>query len=74
MIFNKRAVGRLISRSATELTIELNERATPATVENLLRAITFGATRGSVGERTVLFTLTDREGLSVESEVLVSVR
>lgn len=57
-----------------ELVITFNTNATPAVVQQLVRAITFNTAGGSAGVRKVVFTVSDGDGgLSAEASKSVNV-
>jgi len=60
--------------SSTNLLINFNSNATVSIVQTLIRSITFGTVTGSsAGTRTIVYTLTDGDGGSVERTKLVNV-
>jgi hypothetical protein len=69
-------VGRLVSNGfgTNELVVALHTSASKAVVQQLVRAITFKTVGGSVGQRKVVFTVSDGDGgLSTEATKTVNV-
>jgi hypothetical protein len=57
-------IGKRVSNGfgTNELVITFNAKATPAVVQQLVRAITFKTVGGAAGQRKVIFTVSDGDG------------
>jgi hypothetical protein len=69
-------IGKRVSNGygTKELIVTFNANATPAVVQQLVRAITFKTVGGAAGQRKVVFTVSDGDGgLSAEATKLVNV-
>lgn len=69
-------IGKRVSSGlgTSELLITFSDKATPAIVQNLVRAIAFKTVGGSAGTRKILFTVSDGDGgLSAEATKTVNV-